>query len=51
MDEHVLTAVSFDESVAFVVVEPLHYANFWHLLYLRPDCGGTISPPVRTGPR
>ncbi len=50
VDEHVLTAVSLDEAVAFVVVEPLHYANFWHLLHLRPGRGGTTSPPVRTEP-
>src|SRR5207253_1264646 len=35
VDEHILTAVSFDEAVAFVVVEPLHYAYLRHVLHLR----------------
>src|SRR5258708_4934799 len=39
MDEDVLTAVTFDEPVAFIVVEPFHSAYFGHC-FLRPAARG-----------
>ena len=39
MDENVLTAVTLDEPIAFIVVEPFHSAYFGHL-FLRPTARG-----------
>ena len=48
MDEDVLTAITLDKSVAFVVVEPLNCADFWHRL---PPCYSSARPRQDPRPR
>src|SRR4029077_6057446 len=49
MDEDVLTAFAFDKSVAFVVVKPLHRADFGHRLPPCPQLGGRATSAAARG--
>src|SRR5438132_11716753 len=49
MDEDVLTAFTLDKSVAFVVVKPLHRADFGHRLPPCPQLEDRATSAVARG--